>query len=82
MCVGAVSMCRMSFQAMGTPMHAFMITLVRQLVLYVPLLLILNHVFGFYGMIYAQPITEAIMMAVSVYFLLHVIRSEIPGETN
>ena len=80
--VGAVSMCRMSFQAMGKPMHAFMITLVRQLVLYVPLLLILNHVFGFYGMIYAQPITEAIMMAVSVYFLLHVIRSEIPGEAN
>ena len=74
--VGAVSMCRMSFQAMGKPMHAFLITLVRQLFLYVPLLLLLNQTFGFQGMIHAQPITEAIMMAVSTALLLRVIRTE------
>ena len=55
--VGAVSMCRMAFQAMGKPQYAFGITLVRQLFLYVPLLLILNRLFGFGGMICAQPIT-------------------------
>ena len=74
--VGAVSMCRMSFQAMGKPLHAFLITLVRQLFLYVPLLLLLNQAFGFQGMIHAQPITEAIMMAVSTALLLRVIRTE------
>lgn len=74
--VGAVSMCRMSFQAMGKPQYAFGITLVRQLFLYVPLLLILNRLFGFGGMICAQPITEFIMMIVSVRLLTGVIGSD------
>ena len=37
--VGSTSMSRMSFQAMGKPQYAFGITLMRQLILYVPLLL-------------------------------------------
>ena len=74
--VGAVSMSRMSFQAMGKPQYAFGITLVRQLILYIPLLLLLNHVFGFDGMIWAQPITEVIMMVASVTLLVKVIRKE------
>ena len=72
--VGAVSMSRMSFQAMGKPQYAFAITLVRQLLLYVPLLLILNRVFGFGGMIWAQPVTELIMMTVSLTLLYRVIK--------
>ena len=72
--VGAVSMSRMSFQAMGKPLYAFAITLVRQLFLYVPLLLILDRRFGFAGMIWAQPVTEVIMMAVSVCLLVCTIR--------
>lgn len=74
--VGAVSMSRMSFQAMGKPQYAFTITLVRQLFLYVPLLLLLNRVFGFGGMIWAQPVTEFIMMAVSLTLLYRVIREQ------
>ncbi len=72
--VGAVSMSRISFQAMGKAQYAFVITLIRQLILYVPLLLIFNHIFGFFGMIWAQPITEVIMMAVSVSLLVHIIQ--------
>ena len=71
--VGATSMSRMSFQAMGKPQYAFGITLVRQLFLYVPLLILLNRLFGFGGMLKAQPITELIMMAVSVSLLARVI---------
>lgn len=74
--VGAVSMCRMSFQAMGKPVYAFVITLVRQLFLYVPLLLLLDHLFGFGGMLWAQPVTEVIMMTVSVLLLLWCINQE------
>ena len=72
--VGTVSMCRMSFQAMGKPQYAFGITLIRQLILYIPLLLLLNHKFGFNGMLWAQPVTEAIMMAVSLILLTGAIR--------
>ena len=74
--VGAVSMSRMSFQAMGKPQYAFGITVMRQLVLYIPLLLLLNRTFGFDGMIWAQPVTEVIMMAVSVSLLVRTIRRE------
>lgn len=74
--VGATSMSRMSFQAMGKPVYAFVITLVRQLFLYVPLLLVLNYFLGFNGMIWAQPITEIIMMACSVSLLLNTIKKE------
>ncbi len=72
--VGAVSMSRISFQSMGKAQYAFVITLVRQLFLYVPLLLILNHSLGFFGMIWAQPITEVIMMMVSVSMLVNMIQ--------
>ncbi len=74
--VGATSMSRMSFQAMGKPQYAFSITLVRQLFLYIPLLLLLNYLCGFSGLLLAQPITEVIMMAVSVFLLYRVIRKE------
>lgn len=71
--VGSVSMCRMSFQAMGKPVYAFCITLVRQMILYIPLLIIFNKYFGFKGLIHAQPVTEAVMMAVSIMLLLRFI---------
>jgi hypothetical protein len=38
--------------------------------------LILNHLFGFGGMIWAQPVTEVIMMAVSIGLLYFVIRGQ------
>lgn len=77
--VGTVSMCRMSFQAMGKPQFAFGITLVRQLILYIPLLLLLNKVFGFNGMLWAQPITEAVMMGVSLLLLTRFIKNKENG---
>ncbi len=74
--VGTVSMCRMSFQAMGKPQFAFGITLVRQVILYIPLLLLFDRLFAFSGMLWAQPVTEAVMMAVSLMLLLRVIIRE------
>ena len=74
--VGAVSMSRMSFQAMGKPVYAFVITLVRQLFLYIPLLLLFDSLWGFGGMLWAQPVTEVIMMAASVCLLYSVIGRE------
>ena len=67
--VGAISMSRTSFQAMGKPLYAFGITVVRQLILYIPLLIIFNSAFGLFGMLWAQPVTEVVMMTVSVILL-------------
>ena len=79
--VGTVSMCRMSFQAMGKPLFAFCITLVRQLILYIPLLLMLNRLFRLEGMLWAQPVTEAVMMTLSLLLLTRVIR-QIPENLS
>lgn len=73
--VGAVSMSRISFQAMGKPQYAFGITVVRQLLLYIPLLLLLNRFFGFCGLIWAQPLTELIMMIISVSMLYRFLKN-------
>ena len=67
--VGAVSCSRASFQSMGKPMYALLITVVRQLVLYVPALLLMNHLFGFTGLIWTQPMTECIMMIFALTLL-------------
>ena len=72
--VSVVSMTRMSFQAMGKPGFAFAITLVRQLLLYIPLLLLFNEHFGFGGMLWAQPVTEFIMMCASVALMLGLLK--------
>ena len=77
---GATSMSRMSFQAMGKPQYAFLITVIRQLVLCIPLLLILSRLSGFRGLICAQPLSEAIMMAFSVSLLIHTIHQASRAE--
>lgn len=75
-CVGATSISRVTFQSMGKPMPALIITIFRQGFLYIPLLVLLNKYLGFNGFIYSQPITEAIMMIISVSFLLGVLKKE------
>jgi len=47
-----------SFQAFGKPIQAMVITMGRQLLFFVPLLYILNHMFGFNGFVWAQPAAE------------------------
>lgn len=80
--VGSISMSRSTFQAMGKAQYAFLITLVRQLFLYVPLLLLLNSQFGFKGMIWAQPVTEAMMMVASLALLNAKLNKKIQKEKH
>lgn len=59
---GATCIVRNTFNAMGKAGYAFLITAVRQLALYIPFLLAFNHLWGFTGLIYAQPVEEFICM--------------------
>lgn len=68
--VGTTAMVRNMYNAIGMPMYAFSITLVRQLLLYIPFLLLFNRFWGYKGLIHAQPAEEALCLLVSV-FLLH-----------
>lgn len=67
--VGSTSLVRNTFNAMGKPLYAFGITIVRQLVLYIPFLLLFNAFWGYTGLIHAQPVEESICMVVSLVLL-------------
>ncbi len=49
-----------AFQATGMAVRAMIVSLGRQCIVYMPLLFILNHLFGFQGFIYAQPIADIV----------------------
>jgi putative MATE family efflux protein len=55
-----------TFQALGKPIHATVVNLGRQFLIYLPLLFLLNSFFGFTGFIYAQPISDIITTIVAV----------------
>jgi Na+-driven multidrug efflux pump len=57
-----------SFQAMGKPMQATIITLGRQCLFYIPMLLLLNYLFRFDGFIYAQPIADILTTIIALIF--------------
>lgn len=66
-----------SAQSMGKVIVAFVLSISRQGILYMPLLVILNRLFGFSGFIYAQPITDIIMLIFSSLLLFRVIKKSI-----
>ncbi|MCQ2548297.1 MAG: MATE family efflux transporter [Clostridia bacterium] len=67
--VGSTSIVRNTFNAIGKPIYAFGITIVRQLILYIPFLLLFNNLWGYNGLIYAQPAEEFICMILSLILL-------------
>ena len=75
--VGSTSLVRNTFNAMGKPLYAFGITIVRQLVLYIPFLLLFNAFWGYNGLIHAQPVEECICMVFSLTLLFRKLRKEI-----
>ncbi|MCU9812708.1 MATE family efflux transporter [Paraclostridium sp. AKS81] len=76
--VGGQMISTTSAQSMGKVVVAFILSISRQGLLYMPLLIILNKVFGFSGFIYAQPITDMIMLIFSAILLFKVM----PKENN
>lgn len=74
--IGGQMVTTTSVQAMGKGMAALILSIARQGILYVPLLIVLNRVAGFEGFIYAQPITDVIMIGFAIIVVYSVIRKE------
>lgn len=55
-----------TLQAMGKGIHATVLTICRQGLLNIPCLILMNHLFGLYGMIWAQLIIEVLMLPVTI----------------
>lgn len=64
-------------QSMGKAKAAMILSISRQGILYIPLLLILNLILGFNGFIYAQPITDITMRISSSIYIGNIIKKEL-----
>ncbi|MGX7111917.1 MATE family efflux transporter [Gemella cuniculi] len=58
------------FAAIGKPKIGVTIALTKQLIILLPMLLILSHLYGIDGIIYATPITDLCSFSVSLFFLV------------
>jgi putative MATE family efflux protein len=64
-----------TFQALGKPIHATVVNLGRQFLIYLPLLFLLNSLFGFSGFIYTQPISDIITTTVATLLSISLFKS-------
>jgi putative MATE family efflux protein len=69
-----------TYQALGKPTLATIVTMGRQFLFYLPLLFILNHLWQFNGYIYSQPIAD-ILTSVIALLLSRFVFKEMGSET-
>lgn len=72
-----------SLQAMGKALPALIVALSRQGFIYIPALYLLNHSFGFTGLVFALPVADGITTAISfcfVYFITKKLKNPLTRE--
>lgn len=67
--VGAQMLATTTVQAMGKGVASLILSVARQGLFYIPILLTLNKVFAFHGLIYAQPIADVFTLTLSLIVL-------------
>ena len=63
---GIINMVTSYFQALGKAIPSLLITLLRNVVIFIPAVLLLNALFGLEGTIASQPVTEGLIAAACV----------------
>lgn len=59
------------FQATGQPLKASVLSMMRQLILLIPLILILSNIFGLDGILYAGPAADITSALLVLFFAIH-----------
>ena len=60
-----------TLQAFGKAVQSLLLSVCRQGVIYIPLLFVFNHIWGLYGAIYAQPVTDFITIVIVLAICVH-----------
>ncbi|MBW6514309.1 MAG: hypothetical protein K0B87_06080, partial [Candidatus Syntrophosphaera sp.] len=63
-----------SLQAMGKALPAFLVSISRQGLFYIPAIIILNRLFGFGGLIFALPLADMLTTIISGTFVWIIVR--------
>lgn len=81
MCLGFVFLCTDFlavgvFQALGMGRNALVFAICRKLVLEIPLLFLMNHLYPLYGLPFAQLITEVFLSCMGILMLRRIMREQ------
>jgi putative MATE family efflux protein len=72
---GWIVMCNMFFQTIGKSLPASFLALARQGLILIPIILIVNPLFGMDGLILATPISEALTFLISLPMCISILRN-------
>ena len=64
--LGIINMVTSYFQALGEAMKSLLITIMRNAILFIPAVILLNHLWKLNGVIAAQPVVETILAVVCI----------------
>ena len=70
------------FQACGKPVYALVSSVIRDIVCFVPLILVLPHFMGVEGVLYAAPAADLMAMLVTVGFTIAFLREINPRKQS
>lgn len=70
-----IKMTSIFFQAVGKPVHAVISSVIRDIICFVPLVIILPQFFGIEGVLYAAPIADSIAIIVAAAMTIVFMRS-------
>lgn len=65
------------FQALGKWVQSLLLSLIRQGIMLIPLLIILNQTIGEMGLVYSQPIADTVAFIVGIIFYLILIKKQV-----
>lgn len=71
-----------SMQALNRPLPATILSLCRQGLFFIPLLFILNHLFGLNGISYTQTVSDYLAILIAVVMLFTSLRKAFPAEKH
>ena len=77
--IGIQMLIMVTFQALGKGLPTLILAISRQGLFFIPIILILNHLFGFSGFIYAQPIANILTFVLAI-ILFQRIKFQINNE--
>lgn len=73
--IGILFLCINTIQGMGKAFPSLVLTICRQGLIFVPLIFILNHLFGLDGVIYAQPAADYLSIGIGIAICLWLFKS-------
>jgi len=79
-CMGVMMISTQSFNALGKPMPPLVISINQTLLVYIPLAILGNYLWGYTGIFIAMAFTTILMGIVSWYWLNSVIKTRIDAE--